>query len=375
MQCGRTRGGWLYPWCALLTAMFLGNMTMAQRAGAQIFYPQPPDPPRIQLLTIIRSEADLKPRQGWFKRFLFGKELDRASAARALDKPYGVAFRDGRLLIGDLDTGSYWVLDPVERTLRMAEDPPGTAGIQQAVGMATDERGQILVTDPFRKELLVFSAPGTLDLHLGGDVLERPVGVAVSGQQALVADTRGYRVVSFDLATREHRILLGNGAEGTAPLVGPSDVCFALDGSFYVAETLGGIVRRFSTDGTLLNTVGERGAQFGAFGVPKGLAVDRQGRLYVTDAQLMRVQLFDDQGRLLLIFGRLGDPETDILLPAGIAIDYGGVEHWREYAAEGFNLEYVLAIVTTGNTPAVYVYGFGRMTGVEYPEDPPPASP
>lgn len=59
----------------------------------------------------------------------------------------------------------------------------------------------------------------------------------------------------------------------------------------------------------------------GTFSQPKGLATDADDHLYVVDANFEAVQIFDDQGRLLLDFGQEGQGPGAFWLPAGIFID------------------------------------------------------
>lgn len=55
--------------------------------------------------------------------------------------------------------------------------------------------------------------------------------------------------------------------------------------------------------------------------MPKGVAVDRDGHVYVADAHFENVQVFDDSGRLLMAFGREGRGAGRFSLPAGLAFD------------------------------------------------------
>jgi DNA-binding beta-propeller fold protein YncE len=59
----------------------------------------------------------------------------------------------------------------------------------------------------------------------------------------------------------------------------------------------------------------------GYFAQPKGVAIDSEGHLYVVDGQFETVQIFDDQGQLLMDFGEEGNRPAEFWLPAGIFID------------------------------------------------------
>jgi DNA-binding beta-propeller fold protein YncE len=73
----------------------------------------------------------------------------------------------------------------------------------------------------------------------------------------------------------------------------------------------------------------------GQFGRPRGLAVDREGLVYVSDASFCNVQVFRDDGAVLLAIGsRAGqhDAPGRYLLPAKLAADETG----RIYVVDQF---------------------------------------
>ena len=75
-----------------------------------------------------------------------------------------------------------------------------------------------------------------------------------------------------------------------------------------------------------------------------------------------------------MAFGQSPDGSQGLNLPAGIAIDYDNVALFRRFAAPGFNLEYVILVVSQFGPNQVDVFGFGKLGGVEYPPDPAPAA-
>ncbi len=83
-------------------------------------------------------------------------------------------------------------------------------------------------------------------------------------------------------------------------------------------------IQVFTADGEFLSSFGQPGDTFGTFAKPKGgVAVDRQGHVFVCDALFDAVQIFDAMGgQALLSFG--GDNGTkpgQFWMPSGIYID------------------------------------------------------
>ena len=54
------------------------------------------------------------------------------------------------------------------------------------------------------------------------------------------------------------------------------------------------------------------------------LALDGEGRVYATDPEGSRVLVFDNEGKLLAIWGKYGTDDASFDLPTGIALDEEG---------------------------------------------------
>jgi uncharacterized protein (TIGR03663 family) len=84
----------------------------------------------------------------------------------------------------------------------------------------------------------------------------------------------------------------------------------------------------------LLTLFGSRGSGNGQFIEPRGLAVEPQGNVWVTDPGNHRVQKFDAEGRFLLALGRgKGTGEGQFNEPLGVATDANG----NVYVADTWN--------------------------------------
>ena len=80
----------------------------------------------------------------------------------------------------------------------------------------------------------------------------------------------------------------------------PTDVGFAPNGDFYVTDGYANArVVKFSHDGKYLLEWGSRGKGPGQFELPHNVVVDAQGRVYVTDRENRRIEVFDANGEFL----------------------------------------------------------------------------
>jgi hypothetical protein len=129
----------------------------------------------------------------------------------------------------------------------------------------------------------------------------------------------------------------------------------------YVSDSGGFMIKIYSPQGEHLRTIGDLGLKPGHFALPKGIAVDKQGRIYVIDAATALAQVFDDKGQLLMYFG---EPKSSgagaMYLPATVAVDYKNVDLYQKYAAPGYKIEYLIFVTNQAGPNKVAVYGFLR---------------
>ena len=117
-----------------------------------------------------------------------------------------------------------------------------------------------------------------------------------------VADVAWHQVFKF---SHDGRLLLTLGERGkpgddSSHFNRPTDVAVAPDGSFYVSDGYGNSrVLKFAADGKFLFQWGTKGKEPGQFDLPHGIALDAAGRVFVVDRQNARVQVFDSAGRYL----------------------------------------------------------------------------
>jgi sugar lactone lactonase YvrE len=132
---------------------------------------------------------------------------------------------------------------------------------------------------------------------------------------------KGHQVFKF---SPDGKLLLtlgkAGGATGDAYFTQPNDVLVAPNGDIFVAEghssTPGSVARvlKFRSDGTLIKTWGSFGTAPDQFDQPHALAMDSRGRLFVGDRGNNRIQIFDQDGKLL-------DSWTQFSRASGIYID------------------------------------------------------
>jgi sugar lactone lactonase YvrE len=70
-----------------------------------------------------------------------------------------------------------------------------------------------------------------------------------------------------------------------------------------------------------MGMIGRKGDAAGDLALPKGVAIDREGNVWVVDAHFENVQIYSSTGQLLLAVGQEGNKPGEFWLPAGMCID------------------------------------------------------
>jgi sugar lactone lactonase YvrE len=140
-----------------------------------------------------------------------------------------------------------------------------------------------------------------------------PVGLAIDSENRLlyVADTQRDQVLVFDADTlKKVRELgtTGRNHELTTPgnFSAPTGVALDKDGNLYVTDTMNFRVEIFDGDGKFISQFGQHCDSWGCFAHPKGIAVDSDGHIWVADPMLDLLQIFNKDGQLLAFVGGHG---------------------------------------------------------------------
>ena len=103
---------------------------------------------------------------------------------------------------------------------------------------------------------------------------------------------------------------------GGGPFNLPTDIDVAPSGDMFITDGYGNArVHTFAADGTHVMSWGEPGGEPGQFRLPHGVWIDRRGRVLIADRENDRIQVFDQQGKLLTVW------RTKLIGPAVIYVD------------------------------------------------------
>jgi sugar lactone lactonase YvrE len=135
--------------------------------------------------------------------------------------------------------------------------------------------------------------------------------------------------------TPEGRLVAQWGDHGTnaGQLAMPRAVAVDARGQIFVSEYgLTERVQNFSADGKkLLRVIGREGTGQGEFNRAEGLGLDAAGRLYVADSCNHRIQVFSPEGKCLRSYGRAGTGLGEMSYPYDVRVDAAGFQFICEF--------------------------------------------
>ena len=184
---------------------------------------------------------------------------------------------------------------------------------------------------PFRP-LGVWGGPGAAPGQFN-----TPNGIAVDDMgHVYVADELNHRIQKFSSHGRLLGVLGGTPGVGNGQFNAPYGVAVDGFGDVYVADTRNNRIQKLSPTGRFLARWGRNGGDgssgtgSGEFSSPRGIAVDDLGHVYVADHDNNRVVKLSPTGRFMAIWGRNGGDGTagsgrgEFNLPRGVAVDHSG---------------------------------------------------
>jgi len=298
----------------------------------EIYWPLPPEKPKIKWVGWIRGEIDVK-ETGTGEQLL-KTIVGEKEGGILLGKPYGVHASKGRLYVSDTGAGRVAVFDlKAKKAFYIGNE--GLGMLKRPIGVVTDKDDNIYVTDTSEDRAIVYNSNGKY-LHAIGDKKQfgRPVGIAVNDRlgRVYVVDTKRHHVQVF---TKGGKFLFEFGKRGTGDgeFNFPTNIFIGKNGRIYITDSMNFRVQIFNPDGKFITKFGEIGDIPGKFARPKGIAVDSDGHIYVVDAAFNNVQIFNEKGQLLLFFGEMGAGPGKFWLPAGMYID----KNDKIYVADQYN--------------------------------------
>lgn len=305
-----------------------------QAATPELVWPSPPLQPRIRYIGSISGPEDIGYKRGFFRKvwdFIRGEADDEH-----IVRPMAVAV-DGRdrLLVADTKRGRVHIFDRSKRSYDFLRGSKWDT-LRLPIGLAVDGKDHIYVADGELNKIFIFRPDGKFDRMLDTSTwLKRPSALAIdrARQRLYVVDTPAHDIKIVDLASGKLAGTIGRRGSEAGEFNFPTFLALDRNGRLAVTDSMNMRIQIFDTEGRRVSVFGKHGDGSGDFSAPKGVALDGEGHVYVSDAGFDNVQVFDETGRLLLFWGTSGQEPGKFWLPAGMLIDARN----RIYVADSYN--------------------------------------
>lgn len=299
-----------YSVLLVLSFVLFSCASPPQEKIPEMYWPLPPEKPRIKLVDIIIGSLDAKTRFGKFKEFLFGVE----SEVKFI-KPFGVAAKDRKMFVTDVNGVHYY--DFENGIFKII----GTSDLRLPSAIAYDG-SKLYVGDVIKKVVHVFNEKFEPVLQFGFKELDTPAGIAIDekNKRIIVSDSKRHMLFIYGL---DGRLITTFGKRGKGPgeFNIPYGVTVDREGRIYIVDSGNFRLQILDEDGNFIKSFGSAGTSPGSFSRPKGVALDSEGHIYVLDSAFGNFQILDFEGNTLLAVGHNGRGPGEFLLPSSICIN------------------------------------------------------
>jgi DNA-binding beta-propeller fold protein YncE len=211
-------------------------------------------------------------------------------------------------------------------------------------GVSVDSHDRVYIFTRGEPRVIVYEADGRFVRSWGeGFFTARTHGITIGPDDSVYCVDEGAHVIYKFTPEGELLATVGNRGvpsdtgydgrtlesirPGAGPFNRPTNVAIAPSGDLYVSDGYGNArVHRFSAEGKLIQSWGEPGTGPGQFMLPHGIWVAADGRVFVADRENDRIQIFGPDGAYLATW-------TDVQRPTNIYMDRDGLvyvsELWR----------------------------------------------
>jgi DNA-binding beta-propeller fold protein YncE len=239
----------------------------------------------------------------------------------ALQEPYAVTTDLAhRIYVTDIGAGAVHVFDFARSEYSVLR---GSEKLRTPAGIAADREGNIYVSDSGLQTILIYDTKGKFVRYVKKagkheSYFDAPRGIAIDPvtNRLYVCDTTRNRIIVLDRKDRiVARIGSGRGGSGSGEFRHPIQVVIAGD-EIVVLDSGNFRVQILDLRGKF-----RREIRLGNVSEGGGLAVDHEKRIYVTDPELNRLQVFGPEGKALYQFGEAGTEAGQFNGMSGISVD------------------------------------------------------
>lgn len=257
----------------------------------------------------------------------------------AMNKPMDVTFANQWIYVSDTNNKRVQVFDSAGSFLfNFGKEGAGKGEFKFPYGIAGDSAGNIYVADLYNGNISIFDSKGVFKDYFKVEGKEKhivaPAGLRIFNDKLYVTDVQNSKAYVFSLDGKLLREIGKVGLEN-GQFRAPNAITIDKDENIYVTDTGNQRIQVFNKEGKFLRIVNgnENGKGDSIFVNPRGIAIDSRGILYVVSNLTHFVYGFDKEGKQVFVFGGNGDANDRFGLPNGLFID----ENDRVYITDTTN--------------------------------------
>ena len=196
------------------------------------------------------------------------------------------------------------------------------------LGIDIDNSGKVYIADSGNHRLQIFHPDGQFIAKIlipsNNKQPADPTDVAVddSRNRCYIVDNDNHYILVYDLSNRKLIGTYGSPGSGKLAFRYPFLITLDKDRYLYIVDVINTRVQVLNPEGLFVEFIGGWGVEKGEFFRPKGVAIDRNNRVYVSDSYMGVIQVFDSNGEF---FAVVGDPAKNspkkFKTPMGLFID------------------------------------------------------
>lgn len=246
-------------------------------------------------------------------------------------KPMAVTVANERIYISDTGNNRIQVFDPEGKFLfRFGQVGQGEGQFHFPYGIAGDAAGKIYVADLYQGKVSVFSPDGDF-LHYFGDdeaqkAIDGPGGIFITeDNQLLLTDINQSKILVFSIEEGKLLQEIGRFGRGVGEFHAPNGVAVDRQGQIWVVDTGNQRLQVFDAAGQFVKVVNGRAEEGGdsVLSNPRGIGI-RGGTAFVVSNLTHTVSAFNQKGEEEFKLGGLGSLSTQLNLPNGLHVDSNG---------------------------------------------------
>ena len=254
-----------------------------------------------------------------------------AKVIGGLKRPWGIAVGDGgEMVVAEFDGHCVSTIYTSGKKRLFGTPGSGIGQFCGPEGVAIDSGGNIFIVDHNNHRIQQFSSTGkhlqTVGSWGSGPLqFQYPLNITVHPKtgKLYITEYKNHRVQVLN-PDFTYSNSFGRKGSSNGEFITPRGISTDREGEVYVADSNNHRIQVFTADGVYLRQFGKKGKGEGKLNMPAGVAVSPGNIVYISEYGNHQVSIFSTDGQFIKSIGRRNNP-IQFSHPSGIALDKQGI--------------------------------------------------